>query len=114
MPIKKAVAFRFAHAQLSHLVAVTSRFLIFKCVAGKRKVDGVQEPFNWAVPRVIQPGVDVKEYCTKLAGLCARRQVLVDFYVAPPVQSAQAGSRVFSYEHATFCDLATFLATVDG
>ena len=50
---------RYAHAQLSTLTKVTNRFMVFRCSEGKRKVDGVQEPFNWACPRIIWPGVDL-------------------------------------------------------
>ena len=60
---------RFAHAQVSRVNRVTARFILFRCEAGKRKVDGVQEPFNWAVPRVLAPGIDLWHFLGPLYDL---------------------------------------------
>ena len=64
---------RFKHGQDSKVTKTTARFIHYRCRAGKRRVKGRQVPFDWVVPRIIAPGIDLWQGVDELyAGLLAQ------------------------------------------
>ena len=50
---------RFKHAQISKRTGSTDRMVKFFCPRGKRVIAGQQAPFEWAMPRFIDPNFDL-------------------------------------------------------
>ena len=50
---------RFKHANISHRLKHTSRMIMWRCPRGKRIVLGQQAPFDWAMPRFLDPSRDL-------------------------------------------------------
>ena len=50
---------RFKHANISRRVKTTDRMITWFCPKGKRVVAGQQAPFEWAMPRFLNPAVDM-------------------------------------------------------
>ena len=50
---------RFAHLQRSRDLKCDGRLLLAYCIKGKRRVQGVQQPFHWSCPAVPARGVDL-------------------------------------------------------
>ena len=50
---------RFKHANISHRIKHTGRMIIWRCPKGKRIVAGQQAPFDWAMPRFLDPSCDL-------------------------------------------------------
>ena len=50
---------RFKHANISHRLKQTNRMIVWRCPKGKRIVLGQQAPFDWAMPRFLDPACDL-------------------------------------------------------
>ena len=77
---------RFKHAQDSHLIATNERWLKMRCNRGKRKVKGAYPPYDFAVPRILQPRWDLFEPVLALWGQRQRQLNQPIIFIAPDLK----------------------------
>jgi hypothetical protein len=83
---------RFKHANISRRVQTTSRMVTWMCPRGKRIVAGQRAPFEWAMPRFLEPSFDLAgPLLALLDQMDERSGVPLSFIVPDIAASTSAG-----------------------
>ena len=77
---------RYKHTCISRRLEFRERLVVFECSRGKRRVAGHRPPFQWAMPRLLEPGCDLAAPVLALLSEIERKLGSEITFVVPDVE----------------------------